>query len=93
MSRSARWALALWILLAVVIFNVRFDWQSRLAGREFVRSQIALQRQGLPLPTINDGFRPLVRQAAVDAGIWLVLIASAGAGLVLAADRRRHTLA
>ena len=37
---SRRWAMGLWLLLAIVVFNVRFDWQTRMAGHAFVRSQI-----------------------------------------------------
>ena len=81
--------MALWFLLAIVVFNVRFDWQTRMAGHEFVRLQILQQRQGLPVHTINDGFRPMVRDAAVDASRFLVLIALAGGLLAYAADRRR----
>jgi hypothetical protein len=92
MSRSARWAMALWFLLAIVVFNVRFDWQTRMAGHEFVRLQILQQRQGLPVQTINDGFRPMVRDAAVDASRFLVLIASTGALLACAADSKRGRL-
>jgi hypothetical protein len=85
--------MALWLLLAVVVFSVRFDWQTRMAGHEFVRLQILRQRQGLPVQTINEGFRPMVRAAAVDASRFLVLIASAGAVLAYAADRRRQNIA
>ena len=82
------WAMALWFLLAIVVFNVTFDWNTRMAGHAFVRSQLARQRQGQPLQTINDGFRPMVRQAAVTSGMWLVLIAGAGAALTLGAAKR-----
>jgi hypothetical protein len=89
--RSARWALALWCLLAVVVFSVRFDWNTRMAGHAFVRAQIARQRQGVPVQTINEGFRPMVRDAAIEAARWLVLIAAAGAVLTAGA-RRQETI-
>jgi hypothetical protein len=78
LPRPARLAIAAWWLLAIVVFNVRFDWQTRMANHTFVRSQLARQAQGLPVLTINDGFRPMVRAAARDAAVWLVLIAAAG---------------
>ena len=87
MSRPARLTLALWMLLAVVVFNVRFDWNTRMAGHAFVQSQIVKKQQGLPLQTINDGFRPMVRESAIDAGKWLVLIAAAGVVLTMAAGK------
>jgi hypothetical protein len=88
--RSARWALGLWLVLAAVVFSVRFDWNTRMAGHEFVRSQIVKRQQGLPLQTINDGFRPMVRRAALEAGRWLVVTAVAGTALTLVASQPRH---
>lgn len=80
-----RLAAGLWILLAMVVFNVRFDWQARAANREFVRTQLIKVKQRQPLPTINDGYRPMVRDAAREAAIWMLLIAMAGGGTTLAA--------
>jgi len=81
--------MALWFLLAIVVFNVRFDWNTRMAGHEFVREQTVSRKQGRPLQTINDGFRPMVRAAAVDASKWLVLIAAAGTAFTIAASKRK----
>jgi hypothetical protein len=80
-------ALGLWLLFAIVVFNVRFDWQSRMAGHAFVRSQLLRQQQGLPPISINDGFRPMVRDAAREAAVWLVVIAAFGAASTAAAAR------
>ena len=85
--RSARWALGLWLLLAVVVFNVRFDWNTRMANYRFASAQIAAHQQGLPVQTINEGFRPMVRQSAVEAGRWLALIAAAGTVLTIGASK------
>jgi hypothetical protein len=86
--RAARLAMALWFLLAIVVFNVTFDWNTRMAGHGFVASQLIRRDQGRPVQTINDGFRPMVRQAAFDASRWLVVIAAAGAVLAYAAGKR-----
>ena len=43
MTKQVRWALALWTVLAVVVFNVTFDWQTRLAGLEFAGAPILFQ--------------------------------------------------
>lgn len=80
-------ALGLWLLLAIVVFNVRFDWQARAAAHRFVRSQVARQVLGEPTLSINDGFRPMVRNAASEAALWLVAIAVAGGASVAAAAR------
>ena len=85
--RSARWALGLWLLLAVVVFNVRFDWNTRMANYRFASAQIAAHRQGRPVQTINEGFRPMVRQSAAEASRWLALIAVAGTVLTIGASK------
>jgi hypothetical protein len=88
--RSARWALGLWLLLALVVFSVRFDWQTRMAGHAFVRSQIVRHEQGLPTLSINDGFRPMVRAAARQSALWLVAVAAAGAAATALAARAQR---
>ena len=87
LPRSARWAMGLWILLAIVVFNVRFDWQARMAGHAFVRSQIVRHAQGLPTVSINDGFRPMIRAAARQSAVWFVAIAAAGVAATAVAAR------
>jgi hypothetical protein len=79
--------MGLWLLLAIVVFNVKFDWDVRAANHAFVRSQIVRHQQGLPTLTINDGFRPMVRDAARHAALWLAAIAAAGAAATLLANR------
>jgi hypothetical protein len=86
-SARVKAALGLWLLLAIVVFNVRFDWQVRRANHAFVRSQIVRHQQGLPRLSINEGFRPLVGNAAREAALWLVLIAAAGTAATAVAVR------
>jgi len=83
-------AWGLWLLLALVVFNVKFDWDVRAANHAFVRSQIVRHQQGLPTLTINDGFRPMVRDAAQHAAVWLAAIAAAGSAATAAASRGRR---
>ena len=90
MKHPIAMAVGLWLLFAIVVFNVRFDWQVRMAGHEFVRSQIARHQQGLPTLSINDGFRPMVGSAARDAALWFVLIAAAGTAATVVARRSPH---
>jgi hypothetical protein len=87
MTRQVKLAIGLWILLAVAVFSVMFDWQTRVAGHQFVRAQIQRQQQGQPLPSINDGFVPRVREAAGRSAVWLVVIAVTGSAAALAAGR------
>ena len=87
MTRPAKVAMALWLLLAIVVFNVTFDWQTRVAGYTFLRSQRARQQQGLPTLSINDAFRPAVRDSARQGALWFVLVAAVGTAATTAAAR------
>ena len=87
LSRSARWAMGLWLVLAIVVFSVSFDWQTRVAGHEFVQAQRLRHEHGQPTVSINDGFRPMVRAAARQSAVWLVVIAVGGTAAVVAAGR------
>jgi len=89
MSTSARVAMGLWLLFAIVVFNVRFDWLTHAAGLAFVQKQVERQHEGLPPVSINDGFRPMVRDAARGAAVWLVAIAVAGTAATTLAARAR----
>lgn len=93
MTRPVKRALLLWAVLAVVVFNVTFDWQTRMSNLAFTVAQVQRRAQGRPLQTINDGFRPLVGEAAQRASIWLLLILAVGTGAIAFAskhDSRPH---
>lgn len=87
MTRQARWALGLWTLLALVVFSVTFDWQTRLAGLEFAGTQLHRYAAGQPVATINDGFRPMVGAAARRSSLWLGLVLGAGVVATTVASR------
>jgi hypothetical protein len=86
MSR-ARIAIGLWILLAIVVFSVTFDWETRVSAHTFVREQLARQEQGQPPVSINDGFRPMVWAAARHSAVWFVAIALAGTAATIAGKK------
>jgi hypothetical protein len=88
MNVKARVALALWAVLAVAVFSVTFDWQTRVAAWQFMGRQVERRAQGLPVDTIENGFRPMVRSAARQSSVWLLLILTGGTGAVLIASRR-----
>ena len=78
--RRYRVALVAWGAFAVVVWNVTFDWAVDREAFAFVRAQAARQAQGVPLATLNEAFRPRVRQAAVRSTGWTVLVLVLGAG-------------
>lgn len=89
MNRSARVAMGLWLLFAIVVFNVRFDWLTHAAGLAFVSQQLDRQHHGLPPVSINAGFRPMVGDAARGAAAWLAAVAATGIAATALAARAR----
>ena len=87
MTKAARVAIGLWAVLAMAVFSVTFDWQTREAGLLFAGNQVRRHAAGLPVATINEGFRPMVRSAALRSSAWLGLILSAGVIATVAASR------
>lgn len=90
MTRPVKTTAWLWILLAVIVFNVTFDWNTRMASHAFIASQYQRHRAGQPTLSLNEGFRPMVRDAALRASVWLVAIAATGLAATTLAARRNY---
>ena len=75
--RAARIAATLWVIWAVVVWNVIFDRVIVVAGRRYLRAAELAAASGGPYARIDDWMRP-----AVTAGLWMASVA-AGAILVL----------
>jgi hypothetical protein len=88
MTPPVRLALALWAVLAVAVFSVTFDWQTRQAAWRFMGQQIERRAQGQPVATIDEGFRPMMHAAARQSAVWLLLILAGGTSAVLVSSRR-----
>lgn len=71
----ARLAAVLWIVWAIVVWNVVFDRVIVNAGRAYVRAAVAAAKSGGPYERIDDWMRP-----AVSRGLW---IATAAGGTIL----------
>jgi hypothetical protein len=65
-ARAARLALALWLTLAIVVWNVIFDRVLVLAGRRYVVAASAAAAAGQPYVLIDPWMRP-----AIGHGIWI----------------------
>ena len=88
---TVRVAIGLWIIWAVVVWNVVFDRVIVLAGRRYIAAASAAAQAGGPYARMDDWMRP-----AVTNGAW---IASAASGAILlvgfcawrfASPRRAH---
>jgi ABC-type Fe3+ transport system permease subunit len=92
-SRAARLAAGLWLVLAVVVWNVVFDRIIVLAGRRYAHAAVTAVNQTGTYVRIDDWMRP-----AIAHGLWTASaagIAVAVFGLVavaVAARRERRRL-
>jgi hypothetical protein len=68
-------ARGLWIIWAIVVWNVVFDHVIVVAGREYIVAAFAAARGGNAYAHMDDWMRP-----AVVRGVW---IATASAALIL----------
>jgi hypothetical protein len=70
---AARLARALWIVLAVIVWNVVFDHAIVVAGRDYIAAarRAAITPAG-PFANMDDWMRP-----AVTRGFWLATAAAA----------------
>jgi hypothetical protein len=74
---AARIAAALWVVLAVIVWNAVFDYQLVVAGRLYVHAAAAAAQAGVSYARVDDWMHP-----AMVRGLWL---ASAAAGAILLA--------
>ena len=70
-----RIVLALWIVWAVIVWNVVFDHVIVVAGREYIGIAVRAARSAGPYARMDDWMRP-----AVTRGLW---IATASSALIL----------
>jgi hypothetical protein len=73
---SRRIALLLWVVWAIVVWNVVFDRVIVVAGREYLAAALAAADRGAPSVRMDDWMRP-----AVTRGAWL---ATSSAAAILA---------
>jgi hypothetical protein len=86
MART-RLALALWIALAVVVWNVVFDQILVFAGRAYVEAAVVAAYAGGPYERIDVWMRPAVARAFMAATTLAVGILVPG---LLAIHKARH---
>ncbi len=87
MNRT-RLAVALWIVWAIVVWNVVFDRVLVNAGRDYVRTAMAAANGPGPYARIDDRMLPAVTQALVAATASAVVIVLVGLVAIRVAARR-----
>jgi hypothetical protein len=82
-------AVALWLALAVVVWNVVFDRVLVVAGRQYVHAAAIAARRSGPYPRVDDWMRPAVSRATRAASGAAVLILAVGLVAIPLTLRRR----
>jgi hypothetical protein len=85
---ARRLAIALWIALAIIVWNVVFDHVIVVAGREYLAAAVAAADRGGPYTRVQEWMRP-----AATHGFWIASAASMsvvvlGLGAIRFASRR-----
>jgi ABC-type Fe3+ transport system permease subunit len=83
-----RLAVALWVVWAIVVWNVVFDRVLVNAGRDYVRTAMAAASGPGPYARIDDRMRPALTQALVAASAAAVAIVLVGLVAIRVAVRR-----
>ena len=87
MNRS-RLAIVLWLVWAIVVWNVVFDRVLVNAGRDYVRSAMAAANGSGPYARIDDRMLPALTQALMAASVAAVVIVLVGLLAIRLAMRR-----
>ena len=86
-ARARRLAVALWLAMAVVVWNGLYDLRITLGVRDYLMKQALHDAGRGPEVTISDAMHETVRDAVRVASLWGVIILTAGLGTVRLVER------
>ena len=84
---ARRLAIALWIVMAVVVWNGLYDLRITLGVRDYLMKQALHDAGRGPAVTIADAMHETVRDAVKVATLWGGIILAAGLGSVTMVSR------
>ena len=88
-TKRVRLAVALWVVLAFLVWNVVFDRMLVVAGRRYSHAAAVAARRGESFLRIDDWMRPAINRAAVVASGTAAIVGGLGL-LAVALAARRH---
>ena len=88
-ARARRLAIALWVAMAVVVWNGLYDLRITLGVRDYLMKQALHDAGRGPAVTISDAMHETVRDAVRVATLWGGIIL--GAGLLTVTMMNRAT--
>jgi hypothetical protein len=86
-ARARRLAIALWLAMAVVVWNGLYDLRITLGVRDYLMKQALHDAGRGPEVTISSAMHETVRDAVRVATLWGVIILGAGLGTVTIVSR------
>jgi hypothetical protein len=87
LARARRLAIALWIAMAVVVWNGLYDLRITLGVRDYLMKQALHDAGRGPAVTISDAMDETVRDAITVATLWSLIVLGAGLGSVTIVSR------
>ncbi|MGE3842894.1 MAG: hypothetical protein AB7I50_15070 [Vicinamibacterales bacterium] len=85
---ALRWALLIWIGLAVVVWNGFFDLLVSRGEKQYFLERARFELGLDPEPSLHEIMRATRHDAARSASIWALLVVVAGAGTAVLLTRR-----
>ena len=77
-GRANRWAVGLWLALAVVAWNALYDLRITLGVRDYLLQQALNEAGRGPAVTIADAMRATVKDAVLVASLWAAIVLATG---------------
>ena len=80
--RASRLAIALWVVMAIVVWNGLYDLRITLGVRDYLMKQALHEAGRGPSVTMSDAMHDTVRDAVKVATLWAALVLGAGLATV-----------
>jgi hypothetical protein len=76
--RANRWAVGLWLALAIVAWNALYDLRITLGVRDYLLRQALYEAGRGPAVTIAEAMQATVKDAVIVASLWATIIVATG---------------
>jgi hypothetical protein len=81
-ARARRLAVALWIAMAVVVWNGLYDLRITLGVRDYLMKQALHDAGRGPAVTLAEAMAATRKDAVIVASLWAAIVLAAGLGTV-----------
>jgi hypothetical protein len=80
--RSRRAAIAIWVAMAIVVWNGLYDLRITLGVRDYLLQEALHEAGRGPAVVMSDAMHETVRDAVLVASLWASIVLAAGLGTV-----------